>query len=378
MYAAKKKRQEENNCSRFKINAENKSGFVALRPINPSSGKSAPIQRVFAEELKPMGYQEMKEELEKRYSKVPPAWKIGQLAADKREFKTLDEVAIALNLQPNGQLAAAHPPIRPTASKVPFKPPVAPKPKPAQNIQPESSTTNLSPSVAFSSPSPPPAAAAPIHEERPVVGEQKAGLRLYRGEKSEWWPEPKKRLISGMTIREPWNYKSMEELFAKLQADIRKEGGGDVPNYAQYLRAQGRPNLLATAHAGEGAFTTDYNYTLEIKNARTFKWGPNLTLGEEVDFTVPNAIIDADYIVLNADTITKSTVLGFGHKTGTKEVTFFHDLPIDFVVNMNKIPREELGILKIEELSPEDSIALNNLLRKKRNKLSGKMFTKFS
>ena len=55
------------------------------------------------------------------------------------------------------------------------------------------------------------------------------------------------------------------------------------------------------------------------------------------------------YIVLNADTLAGSTILGFGHRTGTYEVTFFHDIPLEWVVSCNDTPRAQLGIM-----SPDD------------------------
>lgn len=204
------------------------------------------------------------------------------------------------------------------------------------------------------------AAAAPVSiaESVPFT------LNCYRGEKSEWWPEPKIRLISGMTIRDPWVAGSMTARFAKLQEDMRARSIGNVAAYAQYLRAEGRPYALATARTGEGSFTSDYNYHIQIPNARLFAWGKNLTLGEPLDFADP-ASIDQDYIVLNADSIAASTILGFGHKTATCEVTFFHDMPIEFVRSCNATATAGLGILpNTSTLAMDVKIKFSKLFRR--------------
>lgn len=181
-------------------------------------------------------------------------------------------------------------------------------------------------------------------------------LLCYRGEKSEWWPEPRMRLAcGGMHVFEPWPGKSIADIWKKLVEEVRKEAGFTVAQrvaaYAQYLRATGRPFALASARTTSGAFE-GYSYVIEIKNARTFRWGKDYTLGPPVNFKDTNKTkytrivnqneeiwekdtIDADYIVLNADTIAASTILGFGHKTGTYEVTFLHDLPLSFVKSVN-------------------------------------------
>ncbi len=194
-----------------------------------------------------------------------------------------------------------------------------------------------------------------------------ADLSCYRGEKSEWWPDPSIRLMFGMTIREPWSYSSMTELFGKLQAQIRTSSRGNVAAFAQFLRAEGKPWALATARTGEGSYTSDYNYAIKIKNARTFYWinggitkAP--TIGAPANFTQPEQV-DADYLVLNADTIEGSTVLGFGHKTATFEVTFFHDMPLDLVDKVNGKPTSELVRKTLSDLSMDEKIKYAKLKR---------------
>jgi hypothetical protein len=189
-------------------------------------------------------------------------------------------------------------------------------------------------------------------------------LTLYRGEKSEWWPPPKKRLVSGMTLYEPWEYNTMDELWAKLRSWMRDNASGTPAGFAQYLRATGRPFALATARTKGGAFD-GYSYQILIRGARTFHWGPDFTLGPPANFITAQKVgteiqvgdkrsfsmvdsVSADYIVLNADTISASTILGFGHKTGTYEVTLFHDLPLSYVVTCDgKLP-STLGIMTKE------------------------------
>ena len=186
-------------------------------------------------------------------------------------------------------------------------------------------------------------------------------MTCYRGEKSEWWPPPETRLACGMTIRQPWAYGTMTDLWNELVKDMRVHGAGTVGGYAQYLRVTGHVYALASARTRGGAFE-GYNYEIEIKNARTFYWGPNFTLGPPANFnavgtTMTEEVVDGklkvtrvdqiadDYIVLNADTIAASTVLGFGHKTGTYEVTFFHDMPIGKIIKCNDKPTSSYRIL---------------------------------
>lgn len=197
---------------------------------------------------------------------------------------------------------------------------------------------------------------------------QKADLIFYRGEKKEWWPSPDKRLVCGMTLREPWPAKSMNDLWERLRSDINAKCFGNIAAYAQYLRSEGKPYALATARTNVGSYDTDYNYVIEIKNARTFYWGADRSLGEPAPFTNVDAV-NADYIVLNAETISGSTILGFGHNTKTKEVTFFHDLPIGCVLtcaihpSKKPIPVSKLNIAIKESLSFQDKIKLGKLLR---------------
>ena len=192
-------------------------------------------------------------------------------------------------------------------------------------------------------------------------------MSCFRGEKAQWWPAPEVRLIWGMTIREPWRCNSMADRWATLQQDIMKNAGGSVADYAQYLRAEGRAYALATARSVDGSFSFEYNYEIEIKGARTFYWkkgglGKPPTIGDPANFANAGQV-DADYIVLNADTIAASTILGFGHKTGTYEVTFFHDMPLAHVVKVNGEPVKDLALKKPGDLSFQEKIDLRKLMR---------------
>jgi hypothetical protein len=194
----------------------------------------------------------------------------------------------------------------------------------------------------------------------------------YRGEKKEWWRPPEERLIYGMTVYGPWNVdcKNMTELWERLRSEINKSSFGNVPAFAQYLRAQGRPFAVATARTKDGAYTYDYNYVIKIPNARAFLWGPKLTLGPQVNFSKPGNGVTADYIVLNANTIAESTVLGFGHKCGTYEVTFVHDVPLRFIDSCNDKAISGYTIKKEAELGMQQKIDLRKYLRRSQSWLT--------
>ncbi len=108
---------------------------------------------------------------------------------------------------------------------------------------------------------------------------------------------------------------------------------------------------------------------IKIPGARTFRWNKNLTLGAPANFIKPEDI-DGDYIVLNADRIADSTILGFGHHCGTGEVTFFHDLPLKFVETVDSgkgaLPVSKLDppIMKQEGLKMDERIPLLKYLRR--------------
>ncbi len=194
-------------------------------------------------------------------------------------------------------------------------------------------------------------------------------LTLYRGEKSQWWPSPDIRLMSGMTLYQPWLPAGVSSLWAKLQQEVRGQLGlslaKKVAAYGQYLRASGRPFALATAWTSMGSFTSDYNYVIKIPNAHLFYWGGTKDkpdLGDEAKIAAPSQVTQ-DFIVLNAPTLASSTVLGFGHNTGTKEITFFHDLPIGLIASCNGKAVSQLNVKKKSDLSFDQQVKYRKFLR---------------
>lgn len=194
-------------------------------------------------------------------------------------------------------------------------------------------------------------------------------LTTYRGEKSQWWPAPEIRLMSGMTLYQPWLPSSVSSLWTKLTQEVRGQMGLNVGKkvaaYAQYLRASGRPFAVATAWTVVGAFKSDYNYVIKIPNAQVFYWGGTVNapeLGAAAPIASPGDVKE-DFILLNGPSIAQSTVLGFGHNTGTKEITFFHDLPIGLVASCNDVPPAQLKIKKKADLTFDEKVKYSKFLR---------------
>lgn len=194
-------------------------------------------------------------------------------------------------------------------------------------------------------------------------------LVCYRGEKSNWWSPPEQRLVCGMTLYQPWNLlpgvKTMTDLWEYMVKTMFETSFGKVDGFAQHLRASGRPYALATARSTTGAYTSDFNYKIVVPGARTFRWrraGGTLKLGAAVDFS-KEASVDDHYVVLNADTLAESTILAVGHKCGTYEVTFMHDLPIQYIHSCNGKLISEYAIKDPKTLDFEDKIALRKYLR---------------
>jgi len=208
-----------------------------------------------------------------------------------------------------------------------------------------------------------------------------AKLVCYRGESTVNWGDADIRLISGLTVRKPWGARppkfvlKMADVWSNLTTEMKKEkktkDQGIVAAFAQTLRKEGKVYALATARTKEGSYETKgcANYMIEIPNARIFRWvedkDKNLSLGaEEASWLTDLKKIDADYIVLNADTIEKSTVFGFGHKTGTYEVTFFTDLPTAWIKTVDGKDVSKISIKKKEDLTMDQKTGLmRDLLR---------------
>ncbi len=194
-------------------------------------------------------------------------------------------------------------------------------------------------------------------------------VTTYRGEKSQWWPAPEIRLMSGMTLYQPWIPSSVSALWTKLQQEVKGQLGLSVAKkvaaYAQYLRASGRPFAVATAWTLNGAFKSDYNYVIRIPNVHVFYWGGTTNapaLGAAAPIASPNDVKE-DFIVLNGPSIAQSTVLGFGHNTGTKEITFFHDLPIGFIASCNEKTPAQLNIKNKAQLTFDEKVKYSKFLR---------------
>lgn len=194
-------------------------------------------------------------------------------------------------------------------------------------------------------------------------------LTLYRGEKNNWWPAPEVRLICGMTLYGPWQPTAVSSLWNTLKNEVKGALGTSLEKkvavYAQYLRATGRPFALATAWTDVGSFTSDYNYVIRIPNAHFFYWGGTKDapeLGAAAAWTTPEQVT-ADFIVLNAPTVAASTILGFGHHTGTREITFFHDLPLGLIESCNGKPITDYAIKSKSDLSFDEKIKYAKYLR---------------
>lgn len=240
-------------------------------------------------------------------------------------------------------------PVKPQTPPLPFSPPAVQNQPPAFTLPKKLDPPPLPKVVKPTTPS-----------------EQSFDLVCYRGEKKQWWSPPEDRLICGMTLYQPWNLlpgiNSMKDLWEHLRKFMQQNSFGKVDAFAQYLRAQGRPFAVAAAWTETGSFTSDYNYVIKIPNARTFLWGPKLTLGAPAGYKKPSDVT-ADYIVLNADKIEDSTVLAFGHAAGTFEITFLHDLNINFIESCNGKPVSTMKFTSTANLSVNDKVKLSKYLR---------------
>lgn len=204
-------------------------------------------------------------------------------------------------------------------------------------------------------------------------------LTCYRGEKADRWGHPALRLCDGLTVRDPLPPGPMSKpkpgeirqalvsrVWGAIKEEINREGGlprKKVQAFAQTLRSSGKVYAIAAAATKEGAYEDDFNYVIEIPNARAFLWGANLTRGNEVDWIVNPTDADADYIVLNADSFEESTVFAFGHKTETREVTFFTDIPADWIKAVNGIPVSEWEKKKKSDFTSDEKRLMGKLVR---------------
>lgn len=196
-----------------------------------------------------------------------------------------------------------------------------------------------------------------------------ADLICYRGERKASWGAPELRLNDGLTVRKPWTGGALPavdaaRVWAALVADIQTLNAGNISAYAQTLRSEGKTYAMATARTNEGSFTSDFDYTTALPNARTFRWaGDGRNPAAEVPWVEHLGAIDDDYIVLNAATVAQSTVVGFGHKTGTHEVTFFTDIQASWVTHVNGKPSSAWATRPKKDFTMDERILMRDLVR---------------
>src|SRR5690606_17888635 len=172
-----------------------------------------------------------------------------------------------------------------------------------------------------------------------------------------------------MTLYGPWRPTDIGSLLDKLLGEMYDALGTSLwkkePRYGQYMRATSRPLALSTAWTSASSFTSQNNFMFLIHNTHYFYWGGTKDapqLGAAADISRPEQV-NADLIVLNAPTIAQSSILGFGHNTGTREITFFHDLPIDLIESCNDKPISEYAIKTRDQLSFDEKIKYAKYLR---------------
>ncbi|MCX4635167.1 hypothetical protein OG528_28940 [Streptomyces platensis] len=198
-----------------------------------------------------------------------------------------------------------------------------------------------------------------------------ANMTCFRGEKENRWGSAALRLNDGLTVRKPWTGGMLpdinaQQVWARLMQDIKQQANDDVNAYAQYLRATGRDFALATARIFDGSFEDDFNYEMAVPSARTFLWEKKSgvwVVGSEVPWVESTKDITNHYIVLNAATPAASTVLGFGHKTGTFEVTFLTDVRTSWLEKVNKAPVSEVRVKPKKDFTAEERILMRDLVR---------------
>ncbi|MGM1059521.1 hypothetical protein [Saccharothrix sp. Mg75] len=197
-------------------------------------------------------------------------------------------------------------------------------------------------------------------------------MTLYRGERHTAWPAPAVRLIwGGLTISDPWPgarlpNRAATAAWCALSRAISAAGGPAA--FSPVVRGANGSCGLTFARTCTGG-DADHNYVVTIHRARTFLlryaglggWAP----GDEVPWATDPELPTEDYVVLNGPTVARSTVLGFGHFTGTPEVTLFTDVPTGWVTSVNGQPIGGNGVrvLTDSELSDDERARLAKLRR---------------
>ncbi|WP_033438615.1 hypothetical protein [Saccharothrix sp. NRRL B-16314] len=200
-------------------------------------------------------------------------------------------------------------------------------------------------------------------------------MTLYRGERDNVWPAPAVRLIwGGMTIRDPWPGARLPNqtatgAWSALSRAISNGGGGPA-GFSHTLRTAAVPYGLTFARTPVPVESeSDHHYVITIHHARTFllRYGGvgGWTLGDEVPWVTDPTLADQDYVVLNGPSVSRSTVLGYGHFAGPPEVTLFTDVPTGWVTSVNGLPIGARGVRVLTDsaLSEAERVRLTKLRR---------------
>jgi len=194
-------------------------------------------------------------------------------------------------------------------------------------------------------------------------------MMLFRGEDKRKWDKPEIRLMNGMTVYMPLKPNTVQNCWNELKTWLKKEAGdtlgGKVAALGQTLRQSGKPNALATAWTHNGSFLSDFNYVLSFPQVYLFYWGgtiDNPDIGNVCLFTQPSDVNEF-FIVLDNQEISNSTILGFGHKAGTNEITFFQDLPLNSIVSCNGKLISSLVLKKQVNLDFDERIQYRKYIR---------------
>ncbi|MFG3244740.1 MULTISPECIES: hypothetical protein [unclassified Streptomyces] len=205
-------------------------------------------------------------------------------------------------------------------------------------------------------------------------------LTCYRGERSQFWGTPELRLCDGLTVRNPLLGPGPKpqlggvsqalglQVWAAFQKKVGTEVGISkkmVNTYAMALKLVGRDYALAAARTTKGSYDHyDCNYEIEVPNARSFLWGENMTRGAEVPDWIENpAAINANYLVLDADSFEESTVLAFGHHVDSSEVTFFTDIPTGWIKKVNGRDVSTVTVKQKKEFDSREKNLMRLLVR---------------
>ncbi len=181
-------------------------------------------------------------------------------------------------------------------------------------------------------------------------------LRCWRAEK-KWWGHPNTRLMKGFTISEPFYAKDMSALWAKVKLEILTKAKGNLTGYLNYLKRDYRYFVLASSRDKGQKYNELYNYVIRIKGAHAFPIEKDLSLGAQVDYG-PIGNIKKDHLILDANSVAKSTILGLGSSDSGLELTFFSDIPLKYIKTCNKKFLNQYKIFKEwDDLSISDKLA---------------------